>query len=65
MRIHFDFSKGETNYHGPNFAVIKGPKLVFRKLTVVEPSLGFRLIFYKPSGKCLYFDMYVDRRSKP
>jgi hypothetical protein len=69
MRIHFYCGKHEQNMHGTqakgkpwNAQTLRGPKVRCCKLELHQPSIGYRFVFYFPSGKWWSFDISLDRR---
>jgi hypothetical protein len=47
---------------GQRFETRRGPRFHYSKLDVHSPSIGHRVWFYFPSGRCWNLDLYVDRR---
>jgi hypothetical protein len=69
--MKFMFHTGDFNHHGTqkkgepwNQQTVRGPKLKWLKLERKSPGFSRRLIFYFPSGKCWYFDVYSKRKEK-
>jgi hypothetical protein len=60
----------ERNYHGTqqrgefsNGQTVTGPKLRFLKLRRDTPGVSWRVIFYRPSGACIFLDILSKLRS--
>lgn len=76
MRIRFNYSNGDSNYHGTqrkgeawNQQTVTGWKLRFIDLikangwplAMTRCKVNWRFIVYRPSGACHYFDVALVR----
>jgi hypothetical protein len=80
MRLKFDYSKGEMNYHGTekkgepwNKETVRGWKLKWLDLIKenfwqhqgkTRALIFWRFILYLPSGACRYFDVILSHSER-
>lgn len=75
--MRFSFDKANGNHHGTNKKgepwneqTVRGPRFKFLALegfnssSKLQKNIGWRVIFYFPSGACWYFDAYKTKAVK-